>query len=360
MTPLERLREWLERSGVGAACITDPISVGYLSGFRADPGERLMALALSADSTTLIVPALERENAEGRVREIEVVGWKDGEDPWALLGRALDSPKRLAVEKAHLTLAGAERLAAHADMTHLVDVGEEVRRLRLVKTELELELLAHAAEATDRVTEALLAGLRGGRSELEVATEIARLVGVEGCVPSFPPLVQSGPNAALPHLMPGGRRLAAGDLVLLDFGAACDGYKGDTTRMAVVGEPDERQLALYRLVLEAHDAAIAAVRPGVTAGAVDSAARDVIARAGLGDRFIHRIGHGLGLEVHEDPSLDPGSSLKLEEGMVFTVEPGVYIPGWGGIRIEDDLVVTASGSRLLTAARRELIAVPAS
>jgi Xaa-Pro aminopeptidase/Xaa-Pro dipeptidase len=220
--------------------------------------------------------------------------------------------------------------------------------------------MAQAAQATDRVTGLLADAMRAGQSELEVAMVVAQLVGAEGCLLSFPSLVQSGPNSALPHLMPSGRRLQAGDLVLLDFGAATEGYKGDTTRMAVVGEPDARQLELHALVLAAHDAAIAAVRPGATTGEIDAAARAVIAAAGLGDRFIHRVGHGLGLQVHEDPSLDPGSATPLEEGMVFTVEPGIYFPGWGGIRIEDDLVVEAGGARLLTAAKRDYAIVPAS
>jgi Xaa-Pro aminopeptidase/Xaa-Pro dipeptidase len=150
------------------------------------------------------------------------------------------------------------------------------------------------------------------------------------------------------------RPLASGDLVLLDFGAAFEGYRADTTRVAAVGQPNARQREIHGLVLAAHDAAIAAVRPGATTGEVDSAARGVIEAAGLGDRFFHRTGHGLGLETHEDPSLDPGSQTKLEVGMVFTVEPGIYIPGWGGVRIEDDVVVEEDGCRLLTKADRSL------
>jgi Xaa-Pro aminopeptidase len=146
---------------------------------------------------------------------------------------------------------------------------------------------------------------------------------------------------------------------LLDFGAAFEGYRADTTRMAVVGEATARQLEIHRLVLQAHDAAINAVRAGVTTGEVDAAARGVIAAAGLGDRFFHRVGHGLGLEAHEDPSLDPGSNTVLEPGMVFTIEPGIYIPLWGGVRIEDDVVVEADGCRVLTTADRNLRMVPA-
>jgi Xaa-Pro aminopeptidase/Xaa-Pro dipeptidase len=155
-------------------------------------------------------------------------------------------------------------------------------------------------------------------------------------------------------MSPTSRLLALGDFVLLDFGAAFDGYKADTSRMGVVGEPSARHLEIHQLVLDAHDAGIEAVRPGLTTGDIDAAARRVIEAAGYGDRFFHRTGHGLGLEAHEEPSLDPGSQMVLEAGMVFTVEPGIYIPGWGGVRIEDDLVVEEDGCRLLTKADRSL------
>jgi Xaa-Pro aminopeptidase/Xaa-Pro dipeptidase len=150
----------------------------------------------------------------------------------------------------------------------------------------------------------------------------------------------------------------AGDYVLLDFGAAFDGYRADTTRMAVVGEPSARHREIHQLVLAGHDAAIDAVRAGVTTGDVDAAARRVIEAGGYGKEFIHRVGHGLGLEAHEDPSLDPGSTRTLEEGMVFTIEPAIYIPGWGGVRIEDDVVAQEGGCRVLTVADRSLRVIP--
>jgi Xaa-Pro aminopeptidase len=197
-------------------------------------------------------------------------------------------------------------------------------------------------------------GLRSGQSELEVALRIGAAIGARDATLSFEASVQSGSNSAMPHHDPSGRKLEPGDLVLLDFGAAVEGYRGDITRMAVVGEPSARQRDVHALVLRAHDDAIAVARPGATTGQVDSAARDVIDAAGFGDRFFHRSGHGLGLEVHEDPSLDPGSNIVLEPGMVFTIEPGIYIPGWGGVRIEDDVVVEADGCRVLTSSDRSL------
>ena len=192
------------------------------------------------------------------------------------------------------------------------------------------------------------------RQEPDVAFVIGSVIGELGGTLAFPSLVQSGPNSALPHLEPSNRKLDGGDLVLLDFGAAFAGYKADTTRIAVVGEPSAKQREIHRIVLEAHDAAIAAVRPGVTTGDVDAAARRVIEAAGYGENFFHRVGHGIGLEGHEDPSLDPGSRTVLQPGMVFTIEPGVYLPGFGGVRIEDDVVVIDGGCRVLTKADRTL------
>jgi Xaa-Pro aminopeptidase/Xaa-Pro dipeptidase len=236
----------------------------------------------------------------------------------------------------------------------MIDIGPELGRLRLIKTDEEIEKLVRAAAITDAVTDEVVGRLRAGQTELAVAVMLGAAIGELGGMLSFDSLVQSGPNSALPHMRPTSRKLDVGDFVLLDFGAAFDGYRADTTRMAVVGEPSERHRSIHSLVLEAHDAAIDAVRAGATTGAIDAAARHIIDAAGFGDRFIHRVGHGLGLEAHEDPSLDPGSEIVLEAGMVFTIEPGVYIPGFGGVRIEDDVVVERDGCRVLTKADRSL------
>jgi Xaa-Pro aminopeptidase len=240
------------------------------------------------------------------------------------------------------------------DPQEMVDVGPEIKRRRLIKSAVELEKLAHAAAITDAATKEIFRSLRGGQTELEVAVALDAAIGAAGGTLAFETIVLSGPNSALPHGRASARRLGAGDLVLLDFGAAYEGYRADTTRVAIVGEPTARHRQIHSLVLAAHDAAIATIRAGATTGDVDAAARKVIEDAGMGDRFFHRTGHGLGLETHEDPSLDPGSKTLLEVGMVFTVEPGVYIPDWGGVRIEDDVVVEKDGCRLLTKADRSL------
>ena len=358
-TPLEDLRAWLGRHNLDAVYVTKPVSIAYLTGFHAEPYERLMALAVRpGDRATLIVPALEQEKAGRHSDQAEVVSWRDGEDAYTLVRTALEGCVEVGVEKEHLSLLAAEMLMARTAAREMVDMSPEIRRLRRIKHQAELDKLARAAAITDAVTEEVINRLRPSQTELEVSVLIGSAIGEQGGTLSFESLVQSGPNSALPHMRPTSRKLAAGDLVLLDFGAAFDGYHADTTRMAVVGEPSARHKEIHTIVLAAHDAAIAAVRAGTTTGAVDAAARQVIEAAGMGDRFFHRVGHGLGLEAHEDPSLDPGSATVLEAGMVFTIEPGIYIPGWGGVRIEDDVVVERSGCRVLTKADRSLRVIP--
>jgi Xaa-Pro dipeptidase len=345
-------------AGADAAFLTSPVSIAYLTGFATNPHERLLALVLGGEEAFLVVPGLEEDSARAVVSAtVSVVPWRDGDDPWGSVAEALRGAGRIgcvAVERDHLSLGRWERLEPLVPEAQALDAGAELRRLRVRKTPDEIAALERAARLTDEVTGRILAEVRAGRTELEVAAAIDQQIAAVGARLSFDTIVQSGPNSAQPHLRPGSRRLQAGDLVLLDFGAASDGYRADTTRTVVIGEPDTRQAEVHALVLAANQAAVAAAGPGVTVSEVDEAARAVIRAGGLADRFVHRVGHGLGLEAHEDPSLDPGGSTVLEEGMVFTIEPGVYLPGWGGVRIEDDVVVDAGGARLLTQADRAL------
>ena len=341
------------------AYLTRPTSIAYLTGFRAEPHERLMALAVRSSDATLIVPSLEEEKALAHASAARVVAWRDGEDPYRLVATALGGSSEIAVEKDHLTLHAAEVVTSRSGASELVDVAPEIRRLRLRKNSLEIETLARAAAITDQAFVRVLGRIHSGVTEMDVALTFGSVIGELGATLSFDTLVQSGPNSAMPHLEPSSRKLTRGDFVLLDFGAAVDGYKADSTRMAVIGEPSARHREIHDVVLRAHDAAIAVVRPGVTTGDVDAAARRVIEAAGYGKNFFHRVGHGLGLEAHEDPSLDPASTTVLEPGIVFTIEPGVYLPGFGGVRIEDDVVVTDDGVRVLTRADRSLHVISA-
>lgn len=350
----------MSEHGVDAAYLTKPVSIAYLTGFVADPHERLMALSVRSSSATLIVPALEQQNAAAVVKQAAVVAWRDGEDAYGLVREALAGSSDVAVEKEHLTLLSAEALTDRIGVATLSDAGPELRRLRLIKSAAEVDRLQRAAAITDAAGDEALSRLRAGQSEIAIAEMVAGLIAERGGTLSFETLVQSGPNSAMPHAKPSTRKLERGDFLLLDFGAAYDGYKADSTRMAVVGEPSPRHSEIHQLVLDAHDAAIAAARAGVTTGEVDAAARKVIEAAGHGEHFFHRVGHGIGLEGHEAPSLDPGSTTVLEPGMAFTIEPGVYIPGWGGVRIEDDVVIEGDRCRVLTKADLSLRVVPES
>jgi Xaa-Pro dipeptidase len=350
----------MAREHVDAAFLTQPATIAYLTGFQAETMERLMALAISGEVAVLIVPGIEEEPAKAAARGVEVRSWKDGEDPYAMVAEVLGArPDRLAVETEHLTLAGRRRLEERLQAKAVIDASPVLRDLRLRKTPDEIALLQEAARITDQVTGIVLARARAGMSEMEIGRVIDDAILSAGAQLSFSSLVQVGAASADPHHRPTTARLQRGDLLLLDFGAAVGGYCADTTRTVSCGIPSAEQQRIFDLVLQAHDEAIAAVRPGVTTGDIDEAARRVIRNAGHAEHFFHRVGHGLGLDEHEAPSMDPGSTLVVEPGMVFTIEPGVYIPGWGGVRIEDDLVVTEGGRRLLTRAARELVALPA-
>ncbi len=306
---------------LSAAYITNPISIAYLTSFHANPHERLMALAVRPREATLIVPALEREKAEKHASDAAVVAWRDGEDPYAFVDSALHGSTEIAVEKEHLTLHAAEVITSRTGASELVDVGREIRRLRLIKREDEIEKILRAAAITDKAGEEAFSRIRAGVTEVDVALMLGSLIGELGGTLAFPSLVQSGPNSAMAHAEPTSRKLTSGDFVLLDFGATLDGYNADTTRMAVVGAPSAEHREIHDLVLRAHDAAIVAVRAGVTAGEVDRAARQVIEAGGYGPQFFHRVGHGLGLEVNEEPSLEPRSRAGPRTGVGFTLRP---------------------------------------
>ncbi len=277
--------------------------------------------------------------------------------------RTLDGP--IGFEARHVSVA------THAEWTRMLGEAASrlrpterlVERLRAVKDEFELDCLRRAAAGLGSVADVAFRSVRPDVAERDVAAAIEgamRAAGYER--PSFETIVASGPNAALPHHRAGDRRLQAGDLVVLDFGGVLDGYCSDLTRTVSVGPPSEEVRRLYAAVLAAQQAAIAAVGPGVDASAVDRAARAVLEDAGLGEAFGHGTGHGLGLDVHEEPRLSRTSAgtnpppCPLRPGMVVTIEPGAYLPGWGGIRIEDDVVVTSQGCEVLTSVPRELLA----
>ena len=276
---------------------------------------------------------------------------------------------RLGFEAAHLTVSRfqwlEQTLAAAASAPELVPVGTLVEAARSVKDAYEIALFRTAGAMLSEVTMAVLAGVpRAGMTEREVAFAIDALIRHTGFEkPAFETIVASGPNAALPHARPSNRKLGEGDLVVLDFGGVYDSYCVDLTRTVVVGSASARARAVHDTVRKAHDQAVEAVVPGVSRFTIDAAARDVLAAAGMGAAFGHGTGHGLGIDIHEEPRIakrGPNVETSREAvtpGMVFTIEPGAYFPGWGGVRIEDDVLVTESGVEMLTQAPTELITV---
>ncbi|ADH86595.1 M24 family metallopeptidase [Desulfurivibrio alkaliphilus] len=351
---LTRLRRRLQRRGLDAMLVTQPENRRYLSGFTAtDHG-------INESSGVLLIPAAGRPllltdgryrlQAEEEAPDFEVLVYPRGLFP--LLRRLFNTlkPRRLAFESHYLLHSVYGRLAKLAadKGVELVAFTELVEEQRLVKSSAELELIEEAVRLNEKVFAQAYRQLRPGISEQETAwliEDTMRRSGAQG--PSFPTIVAAGPNGAKPHAVPTARKIKAGEPVIIDMGLQIEGYCSDMTRTVVLGEPDDKTLGLLRLVRRAQLAGQEALRAGVSGRHVDQMARRVIAGAGYGDYFDHSLGHGVGLNVHEGPTLSYRNRKKLRPGMVVTIEPGVYLPGWGGVRLENMAVVTPEGCRIL-------------
>ena len=341
---LARLRALLRRDGLTALLVTSLPNVRYLTGFSGSAG----ALLVDRRGATFMTDFRYRLQA---AREVKSCRFQEQSGHLAgtvakVMGRRSD--RTLAFESSHLTVALHRQLARALPGVKLLPTEGKVESLRVVKDRVEIALLRRAIGVTGSAYLAA-ARLLAGRREESVAraleADLGRL-GAEG--PAFPPIVAAGKRAALPHAIPGKGKIGKKDLVILDFGARCAGYHSDVSRTRLPGGGSARARRLYRIVAEAQRRAIAAVAPGVRARDVDGAARAVITEAGYGDCFGHGTGHGVGLEVHERPSISPRSGEVLTPGMVFTVEPGIYVENFGGVRIEDMVLVTASGCEIMS------------
>ncbi len=351
-------------AGLAGLVITPGDDLRYLLGSRAQTFERLTALVLPADGDpTMVVPRLELASlAESAVPELglPVRDWVDGEDPYRLVVETLGRPGVAA------TAVGDSMPALHllplADLLCALPVSATgvLRRLRMVKDAAEIEALGRAGAAIDRVHAMVPGFLVPGRTEAEVAADIAEAIVAEGHSAVAFIVVGSGPHGADPHHECSERELCVGDVVVVDIGGPVEpGYNSDSTRTYSIGEPTPEVARRYSVLQRAQRAAVAAVRPGVTAEQVDAAARDLLSAEGLGGAFVHRTGHGIGLSVHEEPYIVVGNALPLEEGMAFSVEPGIYFPGEWGARIEDIVIVTSDGAMPVNNRPHELVVVPA-
>ena len=356
---LDRVAAGLAETGTDAMILTPSTDFAYLTGAEPPLRERLVALGITADGTArAIAPGFEADAMQPVVDAgIELISWSDGDDAAAMLLDALGigARPRIAVG-AGTPMRFPLEFMRHREITW--SAGDDILvPLRMRKSAHELELLRAAAHADDETYRRFLETTEfRGRTELEVQDDLRRHLAATGhdLAGSFS-IVAAGANAAMPHHHSGDTVLTEGMGVLTDFGGPRDGYCSDMTRTWSLGPASARLREIHAIVLEANRAGLAAVRPGITAESVDRVVRDVIERAGFGEYFVHRTGHGIGLDVHEAPYLVAGDTTVLEEGMVFSIEPGIYIPGELGVRIEDIVAVTATGADCLNEADRSLL-----
>lgn len=357
---LQRARAAMSAAAVDALMVGPGADLRYLTGYEALPLERLTLLVARADGdTVLYVPELEQPRAEasGLPSGVEIVAFGETDDPYKLVAAGLGDVRRLGVGDRlwSMFLLGLQSVVPDAQWVPATTV---TKHLRMRKSEDEIDALRRAGQAIDRVHQQVPDLLRVGRTEAEVGRDIADLIVAEGhSVVNFV-IVGSGPNGASPHHETGDRTIEPGDTVVVDIGGTLDAYCSDCTRNYIVADAPAGYAAAHDALEAAQRAACEAVRPGVTAAAIDAVARDLLTEAGYGDYFVHRTGHGIGLEEHEDPYIVAGNDTLLEPGMAFSIEPGIYLPGTFGMRIEDIVVVTTDGCERLNTIDRAAVSVP--
>ena len=355
---LARTQAVLQRDEVDALLVGPSAELRWLVGYHALPLERLTLLVVPADGDPqLVVPALEapRARESGADRFATIRPWEETDDPMALVSNIVGGggAGRFAVQD-RLWTSFTLALQAAIPASTWIPGSEVMRELRMIKSTEEQQALREVGAAIDRVHEQVPGLLRVGRTEREVGRDIADLILVDHDEVNFV-IVGSGPNGASPHHETGERVLAAGDAVVVDIGGTRAGYCSDCTRNYVVGDAPAGYAELHAILEDAQERAVAAVRPGVTAEAIDAAAREPIVAAGYGELFIHRTGHGIGVEEHEEPWIVAGNRLLLEAGMAFSVEPGIYVPDRYGARIEDIVLVTEDGVERVNHRPRDVI-----
>jgi Xaa-Pro aminopeptidase len=368
---LDRAIAALRARGLDGLALMPDANLTYLSGIRfAHPGKRLTLVLVPASGATpcFVIPALERAQAEANSQiALQYFPWHDAdgsaEDLAAAVVAAFGPDARgltLAVEQTSMRVMELRALEAALPELRTVDATPLLAELRMRKDEQELAAIEQAVRIIELALDRTVAQIRSGMTERELSRILSdEVIAAGGDGESFPNLVGSGPNGANPHHNNSDRAFQPGDLIVIDCGARYGGYISDITRTFALGEPGDEQRRIYDLVLRANEAGRARCRPGATGAEIDAAARAVITEGGYGDFFIHRTGHGFGLETHELPNIVAGNDEPLQPGTTFTVEPGIYLPGVAGVRIEDNIVITDDGARLLTSFPRELRIIPA-
>ncbi len=347
------LNAFFDDHALDAILFSNLKNIRYLSGFTGSEG----ALLVNRESAWLLCDSRYTSQANTETIGVDVRQFSEKQDA---IRNLIDEHRfyRIGFESAYTTVSAFSELSAKLHGCELVPIGSKLDQIRMIKDEQELTLLGSVAALASDALSNVLELLRPGISEAELARELEfemRRRGAEGRAFDF--IVASGERGAMPHGRATDKLIKSGELVTIDFGAVMAGYHSDETVSIAVGEPDSRCREIYAVVKEAHDLAISAVKPGMLCCELDAIARNYIRDSGYGDFFGHGLGHGLGLEIHEKPTISPRSNMEIVEGMVFTIEPGIYIPGFGGVRIEDTISVVAGGCCLLTRFSKELLIV---
>ncbi len=347
---LKKIRSLLRSSELDALIVSNPYNRRYLSGFDGTAG----LLVIGTEKAMLITDFRYFDQAKAQAADCSVHRWQD--DLYSSLAGLVEEAgwKRVGFEAKHVSYAACEEMKEKL-AAELVPIEESAERQRMVKNAAEIALLRRGAKILDQAFAYICSCIEPGMCEKEIARELEIYLLRQGSEErSFSFIVASGVRGAMPHGTASEKIVQKGELITIDFGAYFDAYATDMTRTVVCGEPDKRQLEIYDIVKKAQQEAFMILRPGKLGQEVDGRARKIIAEAGYGDYFGHGLGHGVGLETHEQPVLNPRSKTELQPGMVVTLEPGIYIPGWGGVRIEDMVLVTAGEAERLTACDRDL------
>lgn len=363
-TPLENLQIQLNHSGLDALALNPGPTLSYLTGLNFHLMERPVVLIITrANQPVLVLPELEKIKTEGKGLTCFTYG--DNPDSWqSVFNEAAASlslvGKKIGVEPTRLRFLELSYLRAAIKDADFITAGELLGSLRIIKSSREIELMRRAVKIAEEGFQSLLKQVRQGMTEKEAAGELCLNLLKAGSDSEFPftPIIASGPNSANPHAVPSERKFTNGDLVIIDWGASFDGYFSDLTRTLAIGQIEPEFQKIASLVRQANKVGRNTARPGIAAGAVDLAARAVIEQGGYGPFFNHRLGHGLGMEAHEQPYIFSENSMILTEGMSFTIEPGIYLPDRGGVRIEDNVIISSSGCDCLSSLSRELYQIP--
>lgn len=359
---IEKAVELLKQNKVKALILSPSANMSYLTGFNTFPGERLLVNILTDTGENIfIVPKLYESEVREKAEFDQLYSWNDTQNPVDIIKIVAEkynlSNCSIAIEETMWFTVFNKIFTTLSDVKY-VYAAEIVGELRQCKSSLEGDKMREASHAADKALKNILNNIKPGLKESEVRDMLEdemKKIGTSG--PSFPTIIGSGPNSALPHYGAGDRLLQAGDAVVMDFGCILDNYCSDTTRTIVVGQASDKYKSIYAILKKAQQLAIDKVKPGVKACEVDFAARKYITDKGYGDYFIHRTGHGIGLEVHEMPYITESSQVVLKPGMVFSIEPGIYLEGEFGIRIEDLVMVTEDGVEVLNQFTKDLIEI---